>query len=46
LEHFAIENIYPDEMLRRCAALLRTAREVGAGGQSLPSSDNLKRKML
>jgi hypothetical protein len=31
-EHFVIENICPDEMLRRCEALLRYAREIGVGG--------------
>jgi uridylate kinase len=33
-------------MLGRCEALLRNAREIGAGGLCPPSSDNLKRKML
>jgi hypothetical protein len=28
-------------MLRRCEALLRNTCEIGAGGQSLPLSDNL-----
>jgi hypothetical protein len=46
LEHFVIENIYPDEMLRRREAKRSTAREIGAGGLCPPSSDNLKRKML
>jgi hypothetical protein len=31
-EHFVIENIWPDKMLWRCEAVLRNAREIGAGG--------------
>jgi hypothetical protein len=46
LEHFVIENIYSDEMLRRCCASLSNAREIGVGGLCPPLSDNLKRKML
>jgi hypothetical protein len=41
----SIENIYPDKRLRRCEALLRNAREIGAGGLFPPSSGNLKRKL-
>jgi hypothetical protein len=46
LEHFNIENIYPDKMLWRCEAKCSNAREIVAGGLRPPLSDNLKRKML
>jgi hypothetical protein len=45
VEHFGIEIIYSDEMLRRCEALLRNARKIGTGGFCPPLSDNLKRKI-
>jgi hypothetical protein len=32
LEHFVIENIYFDKMLRRCEILLYNACEIGVGG--------------
>jgi hypothetical protein len=46
-EHFIIENIYPDEMLRWREALPLNAREIGAGeGLCPPSIDCFKCKML
>jgi hypothetical protein len=45
LEHFVIENIYPDKMLWRCEANRSNARESGAGGPCPPLRDNLTHKM-
>ena len=36
LEHFAIENIYSNEMLQRCEAKRSNAREFGVGGLCPP----------
>jgi hypothetical protein len=44
MEHFHLQIVYAEKMLRRREALLRNAREIGAGGLCPPSSDNLKRK--
>ncbi len=46
LEHFVIENIYPEKMLWRCEAKRNNAREVPVAGLCPASSGNLKRKML
>jgi hypothetical protein len=46
LKHFSVGNILSEEMLRRCEAFLRDAREIGPGGLVSPSSGNLKRKRL
>ena len=46
LEHFVIENIYPDKMLWWCEAKRNNAREVSVVGLCPASSGNLKRKML
>ena len=44
--HCVIEVIYTDEMLWRCQAKRRNAREIGVGEFCSPLRDNLKAKML